>query len=192
MLAPGNPAWESIRLSQSQTYLISCSSFCNVWQTSFFLTRFTSHLTGDKSMHSEQLPDGEEAAWQWCSLPSAAGQQGWSLCHTVPHLIPLRATGYPRHKKREWQSTLFSGCDAKTKVIFHINAHDIFLNTERGFSCYKNYPSLLSQMSLYFLSQVFHCWFFSSFALIFCSVEQVQSMLLAEKTLKNPSCPLPD
>lgn len=111
---------------------------------------------------------------------------------TVPHLIPLRATGYPRHKKREWQSTLFSGCDAKTKVIFHINAHDIFLNTERGFSCYKNYPSLLSQMSLYFLSQVFHWWFFSSFALIFCSVEQVQSMLLAEKTLKNPSCPLPD
>lgn len=126
-------------------------------------------------------------------LPSQYSQSaGLVPVPTLPHLIPPRVTGYPRHKKREAQSTLFSGCDTKIKVIFHITAHDTFLNIERDFSCNKNYPSPLSQLSLYFLSQVFHCWLFSAFALIFCSVAQVQSMLLAEKTLKNSVCPLLD
>lgn len=191
MLAPGNPAWESIRLSQSQAHLISCSPFCNVWQTSFFLTWFTSHLTGDKCIQSSCLMERKQPG-SGAPFPVQLVSRASPCANTLPHLIPLRATGYSRHKKREWQSTLFSGSDTKIKVIFHITACDIFLNTEGDFRCYQNYPSLLSQLSLYFLSQVFHCWFFSAFALIFCSVAQVQSMLLAEKTLKNSACPLSD
>lgn len=51
-------------------------------------------------MHSEQLPDGEEAAWQWCSLPSAASQQGWSLCQHCATSHPPQGNRVPQAQEK--------------------------------------------------------------------------------------------
>lgn len=148
-------------------------------------------MTGDKSCtQSSCLMEGKQpgsGAPFPVQLVSRAGP-----CANTATSHPPQGNRVPQAQEKRVTSTLFSGCDTKIKVIFHITAHDIFLSIERDFSCYKNYPSLLSQLSLYFLFQVFHSWFFSAFALIFCSVAQVQNMLLAEKTLKDSACPLPD
>lgn len=93
---------------------------------------------------------------------TALPRLGWARA------APTGQRGTPGTTKQSGKVLYFLTVGKKIKGIFNITVHDIFLNIERDFSCYTKTPSsLLSKLTLYFLSQVFHCWFFSCLCLKF-------------------------